>query len=148
MPLLLCGQTSSVHATSSSAPSKPAVRDEGLWEEHSWDVSPQAAAASRQSSKAEEAQRQVDAAARKADQARAKEVSDARERERRDVERRERELKDREEKLKQKERMLEARGKNGGVSVASGGGSKKKEVAKGPKRPPFNFEKVRFPPRV
>lgn len=116
------------------------VRDEGLWD-HSWDVSPAAAAASRQSSKAEEAQRQLDATARKAELARAKEVSDAKERERREIERRERELADREERLRREERLLEAKRKNGGVSVAA----KKKEAAKGPKRPPFNFEKVLLP---
>lgn len=64
-------------------------------------------------------------------------MNDAKERERREMERRERELADREERVKREERMLAARKKNGGASLASA----HKAPKAAPKRPPFNFEK-------
>ncbi|KAL7417651.1 hypothetical protein BDY24DRAFT_375610 [Mrakia frigida] len=121
-------------SVSSSTPAAaPALRDGGLWD-HSWDVSPAAAAANKHATKEQESAAKLDALSRKAAQASAQEEKDRKDRERREIERRERDLAEREQKLKDKEARK---------SMSSSAPPKPKPGAKptGPKRPPFNFEK-------
>lgn len=118
--------------SSSVSSAAPATRDGGLWEDHSWDVSPAAAAASRNASKESEAAAKMDLVQRKAAQAAAQEEKDRKDRERRAIEQRERDLEAREAKLKAKEAR-----KSSTLPV------KAKPNSTTPKRPPFNFEKVR-----
>ncbi|CED84325.1 Cytosolic sorting protein GGA2/TOM1 [Phaffia rhodozyma] len=118
-----------------TVPTKPTLRDDGLWEDHSWDPSPKAAAAARAESKAQESTRLADVAMRKLEAAKEQARKDAEERQRKEMERRERDLKSREEKINALEKLRAAKAAAGNKKDAGSGG------ATGPKRPPFNFEK-------